>query len=194
MPGNGPMTRRDLVRLSKFTARILRHEPHRHGLTPDARGWVALTDYLAAVNAGRGFEVLTEADIAHMVATQGGGRYEIDSGRIRAIYGHSTRDRVERTPVEPPEHLYHGTAPNSARKILAEGLRGMKRQYVHLSPDTETARRIGRRKAAEPVILRVAALRAYRAGVGFYAGNDNVWLADAVPKEFIELLTGLPRS
>jgi putative RNA 2'-phosphotransferase len=64
----------------------------------------------------------------------------------------------------------------------------MKRQYVHLSPDTDTARRIGRRKAAEPMILRISALRAREAGVGFYAGNDNVWLADTVPPEFIKSL------
>jgi len=192
MAQNDPLTRRELVQLSKFTARILRHEPQRHGLTPDAQGWVDLAAYLAAVRALRGFEALAEADIPHMVATQGGGRYEIEGGRIRAIYGHSTRDRIERTPVEPPEFLYHGTSPDSARKILREGLRAMRRQYVHLSPDRETAARIGRRKAPQPVILRTASRRAHEAGIGFYAGNDNVWLADAVPKEFIEVLTWAP--
>lgn len=177
---------RDLIRLSKFTARVLRHEPQRHGLIPDAQGWVALAAYLGAVKARRGWEALSETDIAHMVATQGGGRYEIANGRIRAIYGHSISDRIEKTPIRPPEYLYHGTSPDSAEYICGGGLRSMKRQYVHLSPDTDTARRIGRRKPAEPVILRIAALRAHEAGIGFYAGNDNVWLADAVPPDFIE--------
>jgi len=180
------MTRRDLIRLSKFTARVLRHEPEQHGLSPDAQGWVGLAAYLAAIRARRGFETLTEADTAHMVATQGGGRYEIENGRIRAIYGHSISDRIERPAIRPPEYLYHGTSPDSAGKIFSEGLRAMKRQYVHLSPDKDTARRIGRRKAAKPVILRIAALRAHESGICFYAGNDNVWLADTVPSIFME--------
>jgi putative RNA 2'-phosphotransferase len=62
----------------------------------------------------------------------------------------------------------------------------MGRQYVHLSVDTATATQVGRRKANEPVILRIRAGDAHGMGVRFYRGNDLVWLADAVAPAFIE--------
>jgi putative RNA 2'-phosphotransferase len=57
---------------------------------------------------------------------------------------------------------------------------------VHLSADIPTATQVGRRKARDPVILRIRAGEAHGAGVRFYRGNDLVWLADAVASEFIE--------
>ncbi|MFO0264450.1 MAG: RNA 2'-phosphotransferase, partial [Planctomycetota bacterium] len=44
----------------------------------------------------------------------------------------------------------------------------------------------GKRKAKEPVLLRVRSLEASESGVAFYEGNEKVWLADAIPPEFIE--------
>ena len=64
----------------------------------------------------------------------------------------------------------------------------MGRQYVHLSVEVETARAVGQRKAAQPVILAVAAQAASRSGVALYAGNAMVWLADRVPAQFISLI------
>ena len=64
----------------------------------------------------------------------------------------------------------------------------MARQYVHLSVDLAMARSVGSRKADEPTLLVVAAREAAEAGVAFYAGNDKVWLADAVPAAFVSAL------
>jgi putative RNA 2'-phosphotransferase len=81
--------------------------------------------------------------------------------------------------------LYHGTAPDVAQRIKADGLRPMSRQYVHLSTDTEMAMQVGRRKADAPIILVVHASKAHASGVPFYRGNDRVWLADVIPPSFI---------
>jgi putative RNA 2'-phosphotransferase len=37
------------------------------------------------------------------------------------------------------------------------------------------------------VLLKIRALEAFRAGVMFYHGNEDTWLADAVPPEYIDL-------
>jgi putative RNA 2'-phosphotransferase len=58
------------------------------------------------------------------------------------------------------------------------------RQYVHLSLDTETALQVGKRRDADPVLLRIRALEAYKEGIRFYLGNDKVWLADTVPGRY----------
>ena len=62
----------------------------------------------------------------------------------------------------------------------------MSRQYVHLSIDTDTAREVAKRKGAHITLLVVQALKAYDNGVGFYLGNDKVWLSDLVPPDYID--------
>ena len=37
-----------------------------------------------------------------------------------------------------------------------------------------------------PVILIIKAKLAYQSGIGFYEGNDKVWLSDVIPPEFIK--------
>lgn len=69
--------------------------------------------------------------------------------------------------------------------ILHEGLKPMKRQYVHFSVDTDTAKLVGGRKDSSPVILTIDAGRAAQEGIMFYHGNHNIWLADYIPPEFI---------
>jgi putative RNA 2'-phosphotransferase len=120
-----------------------------------------------------------------LLARPGKRRFEMKNGCIRALYGHSLATRIEKVPSTPPRHLYHGTAPATARIIRQEGLRPMNRQYVHLSADRQTAAAVGRRKASRPVILVVDATAAHTAGIPFYRGNDVVWLADAVPPAYI---------
>ena len=71
--------------------------------------------------------------------------------------------------------------------ISDEGLRPMRRQYVHLSVDVATARAVGLRKSAIPVVLVVHAAKAADSDVAFYEGNDLVWLAENVPPGFIEV-------
>ncbi|KAA3664026.1 MAG: hypothetical protein DWQ04_07840 [Chloroflexi bacterium] len=112
-------------------------------------------------------------------------RYEMENGRIRALYGHSTNSKIHKTSAVPPPILYHGTSPKTAELILQEGLKPMRRQYVHLSVDVETAVEVGRRKSDKPVILQVNARDAHKAGLSFYEGHDLVWLADAIPPNFI---------
>jgi putative RNA 2'-phosphotransferase len=87
----------------------------------------------------------------------------------------------------PPEVLYHGTSPEAARLIRAEGLRPMSRQYVHLSVDFVTAKQVGKRKTKQPVILTIQAKDAHERGVVFYRGNKLVWLADIVPPAYIDV-------
>jgi len=133
---------------------------------------------------------LSEIDLVTMMEQATKRRYEITDGQIRALYGHSVEQKIEKEAAVPPDILYHGTAPAVAVIILQEGLKPMRRQYVHLSIDEQTARIVGRRKAPEPVILKVRASEAHRAGVVFYHGNEDIWLADAVPPQFIEPLSG----
>ncbi len=176
------------IRLSRLVAHALRHRPDRYGLKLDSNGWVEV-ETLAGALAGHapGWSDLSGQEIRTMVAAADKQRYEIRGDRIRARYGHSLPEKVEGVPAVPPELLYHGTTPEALPRIRAEGLKPMRRHYVHLSPDPETASLVGGRRSETPVIVKVDAGQAHAEGLTFYRGNDQVWLSDPIPPRFLRL-------
>jgi len=175
-----------LLRLSRTISHALRHEPWLYELDLDEDGWLEVEALLSALRVQREeWSQLTEQDIVRVMEASDKQRFELQDGRIRALYGHSIPQRLRKVAAAPPAMLYHGTAPATVEVVLAEGLKPMGRQYVHLSVDRETALQVGRRKAREPVTIKVVAGKAYAAGVVFYRGNEQVWLADAVPARFL---------
>ncbi|WP_408914420.1 RNA 2'-phosphotransferase [Brucella pseudogrignonensis] len=176
----------DLTNLSRAVSHALRHEPWLYELELDEAGWVPVETLLLSLRfQNQSWVSLTRNDLEEMIARSDKKRHELDGDRIRALYGHSTPQRLLRIYVEPPEILYHGTSPETAEQIRNEGLRPMGRQYVHLSVDTATADQVGQRKANSPVILLIKAAEAHCSGICFYRGNNLVWLADAIPPTFI---------
>src|SRR5579859_355155 len=175
----------NLTQLSRTMSYALRHDPQNFGLTLDEEGWVPVQDLLLALRRRSAWRALREEDFAAVIAQSEKRRFEMLDGKIRAYYGHSVPQKIERTAALPPVTLFHGTTPQAAQAIRVEGLRPMNRQYVHLSADTATARQVALRRTAQPVILHIAAQQAHQQGITFYLGNDNVWLADHIPPEFI---------
>ena len=171
--------------LSRAVAHALRHRPAAYGLELDPQGWVEVDALLAALRRRARWASVDEASLGRMLAHATKRRFEMTDGRIRALYGHSVPGGVVKAPVVPPPVLFHGTTPEALAAIESEGLSPMGRQLVHLSLDRGTALSVGRRRSPQPVVLSVDAAAAARAGVRFYAGNDDVWLADAIPARFV---------
>jgi putative RNA 2'-phosphotransferase len=173
--------------LSKTISHALRHEPWLYELELDEEGWVSIESLLTSLRRERAdWSDLSKADLIKMIASSDKKRHEINNGKIRAIYGHSLPGKLLKVLAKPPKILYHGTSLHAANVIKSEGLKPMNRQYVHLSADVKTARKVGQRKTKQPVILTVKSYDAYQAGLRFYQGNDCVWLADSVSSKFIE--------
>lgn len=176
----------DMATLSRMTSHALRHEPWMYELELDDEGWASVESVLVALRKEQPeWADLSAADLADMIEGSSKRRHEVKDGRIRALYGHSIAGKLKRTPATPPDVLYHGTAPEVVSFIKSSGLLPMGRQYVHLSVDEATAVEVGQRKAKKPTILRVLAVEAHAKGLWFYEGNEKVWLAGAVPPEFI---------
>ncbi|SNR90103.1 putative RNA 2'-phosphotransferase [Haloechinothrix alba] len=174
------------IGLSKAVSWALRHRPDQLGLELDAAGWTSIDALVAELARHHRWRDLTRAEVREMVAHQTKQRFEIDGDRIRALYGHSVAGHIDKEPAEPPTVLYHGTSAQAVADILRHGLRPMRRHYVHLSTDRDSARQVGWRKSPDVRVLVVDAAGAYAAGVGFYLGAEQVWLADAIPPRFLE--------
>lgn len=180
----------DYSDLSKEISYALRHAPEEYGLTLDEQGWVLVKDLISALKKQEEYSDLTVQDISTMIQTSEKKRHELVNGKIRALYGHSTNEKIKKDVVCPPDVLYHGTAHKSLQKILEQGLSPKKRQYVHLSQDRETAITVGKRRDTNPVVLKIAAKVAWQDGICFYYGNEMVWLADTIPPQYITIDEG----
>ncbi|MFD3941603.1 RNA 2'-phosphotransferase [Streptomyces sp. NPDC058579] len=176
------MDERRTVKVSKYLSKHLRHQPERIGLVLDPNGWTEIDALLHAARE-HGFPI-TRAELDHVVAANDKKRFAIDGTRIRASQGHTVQVDLDLPPAQPPAYLYHGTVAASLDAIRAQGLRPMARHHVHLSPDRETATRVGARRG-RPVVLSVDAGAMHRAGHVFHVSANGVWLTDAVPPEFL---------
>lgn len=181
------MDSKTLIKISKYLSLHLRHQPEKLGLTLEPGGWVAVDDLLVACSAHR-FPI-TRAALEEVVAGNDKQRFAFDQTgkKIRASQGHSVAVDLQLEPALPPRELYHGTGEKSVAAIQKSGLQKMQRHHVHLSPDTETARRVGARHG-RPAIFIVDAAAMKTAGHDFYQSENGVWLTDSVPTQFLRLL------
>jgi len=182
------MSAEERKRISKFLSLVLRHQPELIGIRLDEAGWVAVSDLLAG--CGRRGRAIRLEQLQEVVATNDKKRFEFspDGGRIRASQGHSVEVDLGYSPMQPPEHLYHGTGERSVPSIRAQGLLKCQRHHVHLYSEDrlETARDTGGRHG-RPVILKVLAGRMAADGHAFFLSTNGVWLTDHVPPEYIDL-------
>lgn len=176
------------TKLSTEISYALRHAPWEYELELDKNGWVPVNQLLQALHQTTEWNSIKTDDLKIMIEKSEKKRHEIKDNNIRALYGHSIPMKISKEKAIPPKILYHGTSHNSLIDIKKNGLFPMSRQYVHLSEDVATAHLVGKRKDKNPVILVVNTENARAKGIGFYLGNEKVWLADNIPTEFIEIL------
>jgi len=184
MDTNTNMSEQRLVRLSKWVALRLRHNPAGIGLTLDPAGWAAVDDLIAAsARHGTRFD---RAALDRVVAANDKRRFEYDEGgtRIRARQGHSIEVELGYPDTVPPPLLYHGTAGRFLPEIRSAGLLPMARHDVHLSADRQTAHAVGARHG-KPVVLTVDAATMAADGHTFRVTGNGVWLTAAVPARYL---------
>lgn len=164
---------------------ILRHKTKDFGLESDSYGFVLIKDLLKVLK--RRFPEITHSEIEFVVKNCPKKRFEIKRKRIRARYGHSLKIDLDAKPIKPPQFLYHGTSPSFVQKIKKEGLKPMRRQYVHLSKTIEEAIEVGKRKSNYTVVFKIFAQRAFEKGIQFYDMGEVV-LVKNIPPEFLEII------
>ena len=174
------------VKISKFLSYHLRHRPDLLGLELAPGGWVEVEKLLQAAKQ-RKFPI-TLAELRQIVKENDKQRFSFseDGNLIRANQGHSIRVDLQLKPVTPPNVLYHGTYRQAVASIQKQGLKKMSRHHVHLSPDIETAKKVGARRGY-PVIFQIDSLTMNQKGCLFYCSDNGVWLTEFVPVRYLHL-------
>lgn len=176
----------DYIKLSRIVSQALRHAPVNYNLILDDEGWVEMNDLLISLkNKSSEWNNVGVQDLEYLIESSEKKRHEIVGSKIRAKYGHSVKGLFHKKDSIPPDILYHGTSEANLKNILKEGLKPMKRQYVHLSSVIKEAFIVGKRKSKTPIILKVDAKLANSNSCKFYTGNDKIWLVKYIPPEYI---------
>lgn len=166
--------------LSRFLSLVLRHRPAAAFLTLDSHGWAEVDALLAGCR--RAGKQIDRERLERIVREDEKGRYAFDADhrRIRARQGHSLAVDLELREETPPPVLYHGTASRFLDGIRAKGITPQSRQFVHLSANLDTARKVGSRHG-KPVVLPIDTGAVIRSGERFYQAENGVWLCKTVP-------------
>ena len=177
------MSQKNKESTSKLIALVLRHKPEEIGITLDEHGWANVNEMIAGIAKTQPFDM---SMLEEIVSTDEKQRYSFNEDKtlIRANQGHSIPVDLELEQKTPPEFLYHGTGEKYTASIDVQGLIPKSRLYVHLSPDYDTAVKVGSRHG-KPVVYTVAAGEMQKNGYVFYQSANGVWLTKSVPVEFL---------
>lgn len=172
--------------ISKFLSLVLRHKPEEIGLVLDNEGWADVKELINKSNEKN--ISLDFKKLENIVLNNDKKRFvfNLDSTRIRANQGHSINIDLNLTSQKPPKYLFHGTSLSNIPSINKEGICKKSRQYVHLSKDIQTANIVGARHGT-PIVIRIDTEKMYADGYIFFLSENNVWLTDYIPKDYIEV-------
>jgi putative RNA 2'-phosphotransferase len=173
-----------LVRISKLMSLILRHKPEQFAVVLDPEGYTTIDDLVRAMRDSLPDVAIEDVHRVVQLIEPDKARFSIEGLDIRANYGHSLSQRIAQQQEVPPGILLHGTSEKSLPIIRREGIRPMRRQYVHLTTNRDLAGRVGSRHG-KATVLEVDASRASAAGIAFYRANESFWLTDFIAPEFI---------
>ena len=160
-----------------------------YDLVLNDEGWADANILLKNISKNHNeYKAITYFDLELAIRSGDKRRHELTDQRIRALYGHTTKVKIQKEIKEPPFYLYHGTAISNLKKIKASGLQKMNRHYVHLFPDIKPAKQVALRKTTKVIVLTIQAKDAAASGINFYC-ESNIWLCDYVPASYIEFKT-----
>ena len=171
------------IEVSRYLSFILRHRPDQAGIELDSHGWARVDELIKGVSKKH---PITMDMLEEIVRTDDKMRYSFNEDKIliRANQGHSVEVDVDLTELDPPDLLYHGTAEKYVESIEREGLIPKSRLYVHLSPDYDTAIKVGQRHG-EVVVYYVDCRSMRRDGHRFFISENGVWLTKSVPALYL---------
>lgn len=167
------------ARAGRKLAFLLRHSTDPQFINLDG-GWANVEDITKKMFIGKNF-------LEQIVGNDKKQRFAFDETKtkIRANQGHSIKGVIiEPIKATPPDILYHGTATRFLERIMQEGLKPMGRNFVHLSSDIETAKKVGSRHG-KPVVLIVDAKQFYEDTNKLFLSQNGIWQAEFIESKYI---------
>jgi putative RNA 2'-phosphotransferase len=164
-------------------AYMLGHRPDEFGLIPDSEGFVPIKEMLQAMHEEAGWSYVRQGHINEVLLGAERSLFQPQDTRIRAV------DRRWRLALDQPAEaipriLFTPVRRRAHLHVIQKGLRSLQNRPIVLSPERETATRLGKRRDQRPIVLEVLAGAAGDSGPAFY-GFGDLYLATEIPPRFI---------
>jgi len=183
------MSPRHLDQFGRIMAGVLRHFPDKFDLEMDKQGWVEATEFVEAVKLQRRhFHFLETKHLQAVVETDPKGRYQLNSGKLRATYAHTLDLDLDLPTDQNPEHLYFACSKEDSDEYLEHGLYPGDRNMVHLSSTRLNALEAGRHIIGKPIVLLADVRAVEGAGHEIMKAGTTVYLTKDIPGEFLKKL------
>ena len=179
-----PQQRRES--LAKLLDYILSRRPDEFGLVLDSRGRLAVKELLRALAQEEGWSYVRRSHLEEVVNLLRPGVLEMDQTHIWAVQP-GPADLRAAEPVWPPPLLYRAITAKSHEVVAERGLQPQADQELVLAADPDMARRLGRRRDPEAVLVTVQAQRAAKQGQAFFPYGEGLYLSGAIAPEFLQL-------
>lgn len=179
-----PQQRRES--LAKLLDYILSRRPDEFGLVLDSRGRLAVKELLRALAQEEGWSYVRRSHLEEVVNLLRPGVLGMDQTHIWAVQP-GPADLRAAEPVWPPPLLYRAITAKSHEVVAERGLQPQADQELVLAADPDMARRLGRRRDPEAVLVTVQAQRAAKQGQAFFPYGEGLYLSGAIAPEFLQL-------
>jgi len=164
--------------LSRLMVYILGYKPYEFGLIPDNDGFFFYKELLKAIHEEPGWGHVRQGHINEVLLGKDRDLFKTEEKRIRAIDKHWNLD-LEQPSQSLPKILFIGIRRRAHPVAMKKGLRRIDGAYYVLSPLSEVAERIGKRRDQRPVLLEIMAGVAQAEGYIFYPFG-NLFLAPEI--------------
>jgi putative RNA 2'-phosphotransferase len=182
---------RQLEDLAKVLTFILCHRPDEFGLVLDQEGFVPIKQLFQALAAEPGWGHVRRHHLEQVAALLHPPKFEVLADRIRGLVPGPAD--LRRPGKETPVLLYTAIPAKAHEPVFAAGLRAPRDQELVLADTLELALKLGRRKSPDPVLVTVQAQAAARKGVTWERYGEHLYLAQEVPRQFLQLAPPPPK-
>jgi len=164
---------------------ILSHRPDEFGLVLSEEGFIPIKLLLQVLGAEPGWGFVRRYHLDQVVGLMSPPAFEEEGERIRALT--PAPARLRRLPGEPPALLYIAIPPKAHARVWEDGLKSSPDREIVLAATPELAKKLGRRRAPDPIMVTIQAQAAARRGISFTGYGEGLYLAPALPRDFLQL-------
>jgi putative RNA 2'-phosphotransferase len=172
--------------LARLLGYILCRRPDEFGLVLDKTGRLPVKELLWTLAQEDGWGYVRRSHLEEVVNLVSPGAFELDQTHIRALQPGPAELRSQEA-AWPPPLLYRAITAKSHPVVAERGLLPQAGSELVLASDPEMARRLGRRRDPQAVLVIIQAQNAAKKGREFYPYGQGLYLSEAIGPEYLQL-------
>ena len=153
----------------------------------DATGRLPVRELLWALAQEEGWGYVRRSHLEEVVNVTSPGAFELDQTHIRALQPGPANLRSQDAAWPPPTLLYRAITAKSHGVVAERGLQAPTGGELVLAADPEMARRLGRRRDPQAVLVVIQAQSAAKKGVEFFPYGEGLYLSGPIGPEYLQL-------